>query len=472
MHLNGRSLAAAGAIVGALVAALFFSRPAPQPPAEVATPGSSPIPAPDPAGMGAPREAAVAPPFASDRGDGAETAAGPTGDAAVADGAAETQSPDVPDAGEGADPPGDRKAEVAAPDGPSQAAPSFDIVRVETDGSALVAGRAAPGSSVTIEVDGEAAGIAEADAGGSFVAMLDLGAAAAPRAMRLVTDGALESDETVILGPSAQEAEGAQRTVSAPRVAFSGAGGDSAEGARAAGAPPDVGQDDTPATLSTEPPRPSDDVVVAEPDPAAPAAPQAEARGDVQAPSDLGLPGTPRAPAVLLADADGVRVLQSGAPEIPDTVAVDAITYDATGEVFLSGRAAGSGSVRVYLDNAPILTTEIDAGGQWRTRLPDVDTGVYTLRVDEIAGDGTVTSRIETPFQREPVQMILALAAVEEDLSSPVRLVTVQPGNTLWGISRRSYGAGTLYVRVFEANRARIRDPDLIYPGQVFTVPD
>jgi nucleoid-associated protein YgaU len=53
-----------------------------------------------------------------------------------------------------------------------------------------------------------------------------------------------------------------------------------------------------------------------------------------------------------------------------------------------------------------------------------------------------------------------------------VRLVTVQPGNTLWGISRRSYGEGTLFVRVFEANRARIRDPDLIYPGQVFTVPD
>jgi nucleoid-associated protein YgaU len=164
-------------------------------------------------------------------------------------------------------------------------------------------------------------------------------------------------------------------------------------------------------------------------------------------------------------------VLQSGAPEVTDNVAVDAITYDATGEVFLSGRATGAGSVRVYLDNAPVLTTEIE-GGQWRTRLPDVDTGVYTLRVDELAEDGTVTSRVETPFQREPVQMILALAEVEEDLSTPVRLVTVQPGNTLWGISRRSYGEGTLYVRVFEANRARIRDPDLIYPGQVFTVPD
>jgi len=39
-------------------------------------------------------------------------------------------------------------------------------------------------------------------------------------------------------------------------------------------------------------------------------------------------------------------------------------------------------------------------------------------------------------------------------------------------ISREHYGEGILYVRVFEANRDRIRDPDLIYPGQVFALPD
>ena len=51
-------------------------------------------------------------------------------------------------------------------------------------------------------------------------------------------------------------------------------------------------------------------------------------------------------------------------------------------------------------------------------------------------------------------------------------LITVQPGNTLWGIASEKYGDGFLYVRVFEANTDRIRDPDLIYPGQIFTVPD
>jgi len=47
----------------------------------------------------------------------------------------------------------------------------------------------------------------------------------------------------------------------------------------------------------------------------------------------------------------------------------------------------------------------------------------------------------------------------------------VQPGFTLWGIARDSFGDGVLYVQVYEANRDKIRDPDLIYPGQVFTIP-
>jgi len=50
--------------------------------------------------------------------------------------------------------------------------------------------------------------------------------------------------------------------------------------------------------------------------------------------------------------------------------------------------------------------------------------------------------------------------------------VTVQPGFTLWGIAQERYGDGVLYVQVFEANKDKIKDPNLIYPGQVFSVPE
>lgn len=199
-------------------------------------------------------------------------------------------------------------------------------------------------------------------------------------------------------------------------------------------------------------------------------------------------PERPAAPAVLLADETGIKVLQDGGsrPSAVQSVVIDTISYDPTGEVALGGRGTGAGFVRVYLNNKPIRTTRIAADGQWRTPLPQVDTGVYTLRVDEVNAAGEVTSRAETPFKREEPEVLAALGAtnpaqpetdpglepgLDPGAKGALSIITVQPGNTLWGIATDSYGDGLLYVRVFNANRDRIRDPDLIYPGQVFTVP-
>jgi nucleoid-associated protein YgaU len=49
--------------------------------------------------------------------------------------------------------------------------------------------------------------------------------------------------------------------------------------------------------------------------------------------------------------------------------------------------------------------------------------------------------------------------------------VVIQPGNNLWRISRVIYGRGIEYTAIYEANRDKIRDPDLIYPGQIFATP-
>jgi nucleoid-associated protein YgaU len=48
----------------------------------------------------------------------------------------------------------------------------------------------------------------------------------------------------------------------------------------------------------------------------------------------------------------------------------------------------------------------------------------------------------------------------------------VQRGFTLWGIAEVNFGNGILYVQIFQENSADIRDPDLIYPGQIFALPD
>ncbi|SHG79543.1 LysM domain-containing protein [Cognatiyoonia sediminum] len=174
----------------------------------------------------------------------------------------------------------------------------------------------------------------------------------------------------------------------------------------------------------------------------------------------------------LVADEDGVRVVSTG-PQVLSNVALDSISYDPTGAVLLTGRATGEGFVQVYVDNQPVTTSRITEGGDWRTDLPEVDTGVYTLRIDEVDAEGEVVSRIETPFKREEPEAVAAVLAeetAEDDFKVAVR--TVQPGATLWAIAREQFGEGILYVAVYEANKDQIRDPDLIYPGQVFKIPE
>jgi nucleoid-associated protein YgaU len=318
-------------------------------------------------------------------------------------------------------------------------APGFDTVRAEGDGSVVVAGRASARAVVTIEVNGAAAAEAQADGQGRFAAFLSLAPGENPNVVTLSAKGidgtVTRSAQSVILKP-----------VEAP-MATAGA---------EAGAAPD-------AVTGTE-------------------------TGS----------GAPEAAApVLLADAEAVRKLAAGASA---SVVIDTISYGADGAVELSGRAvAGAGPhagthVRIYLDNAEAGTAPVAGDGHWTLRLRDIAPRVYALRVDQLDENGKVVSRFETPFQREDTAKLADAGAGSEPVPGQVdpgaetasaassaaavvpppveaNIITVQPGYTLWAIAKSSYGDGLLYVKVFEANRDQIRNPDLIYPGQVFSVP-
>ncbi|WP_192365798.1 LysM peptidoglycan-binding domain-containing protein, partial [Mesorhizobium mediterraneum] len=50
--------------------------------------------------------------------------------------------------------------------------------------------------------------------------------------------------------------------------------------------------------------------------------------------------------------------------------------------------------------------------------------------------------------------------------------VIIRRHDTLWQISRRVYGQGVRYSTIYLANQDQIRNPDRIWPGQVFKVPE
>ena len=175
-------------------------------------------------------------------------------------------------------------------------------------------------------------------------------------------------------------------------------------------------------------------------------------------------------PKVIIADSDGVKVIQDD-KRSDDELALDSIAYDPLGNVTVGGRSNPSGLVRFYINNEAVSATKTNEAGYWEADLSDIIPGTYTLRIDELSLKGDVISRLESPFKREDREKLANLIAPS---TSPVRIniVTVQPGNTLWAIARKRYGDGLLYVQVFDANRDKIKNPDLIYPGQLFDLPD
>ncbi|MEC7489276.1 MAG: LysM peptidoglycan-binding domain-containing protein [Pseudomonadota bacterium] len=156
-------------------------------------------------------------------------------------------------------------------------------------------------------------------------------------------------------------------------------------------------------------------------------------------------------------------VLQTPGANRESDLSLTSIDYGAPDDdLTLSGRAPSGAEVRVYLNNKFIGRSIADGKGVW-TLKPEVgvSSGPYRMRVDRVDQTGKITARIELSFLRaKPVK----------NLSSG-RLVFIQPGNNLWRLARKTYGSGLRYTDIFEANKDQIRDPDLIYPGQVFVMP-
>lgn len=425
--------------------------------------------------------------------------------------------------------------------------PTFDVVRVETDGTTVVAGTCPAGSLVSIQVDGQDVESGTCDGSGQFVLFLNIGSSDQARVMTLSAkqfDTTLLADAQVIIAPvvqqvakAAAEAEEAVETQSTSNTQQA-----EVEAAEISeGEAEDATEEATDETAPVNEDKSEDTVVVSEETEEAPKAEASEemtaevaqqteevaqqtevsseqvasaeesemdaasddaAAAETNAPSATAqsvetadsavkqaevaeataqtvaivetveteaAPETQPAPAVLLVKDDGVDILQGvgAAPQVMDQLTVAAITYSEEGAVYLSGFSP-AGFLRVYLNNTQVIVLEVPEPGEWKAELVDVAPGVYTLRVDQVDADGNVQSRVETPFKREEPAKVAQVAQTRKPL---VSLEVVQPGSTLWAISREAYGSGILFVNIFEANRDQIRDPDLIYPGQIFELP-
>ena len=364
--------------------------------------------------------------------------------------------------------------------------PEFDVVRVDDDGNVVVAGRAAPGSNVDIVVGDRVVATIETDGRGEFAAVLDDPLAVGTSALRLRATG---PDGTAT--DSGQEvAVFIEEAGAAPLVV-----------AQQAEGPTEVLQEAAPVVASAPDAPPSDAMAS---DPAA-----AEGAAAAQAPAAAAEPVAPKgedAAPVLIRTVD-VRPPQGSAAE---------------NEVVVAGSAPAGVPIRLYLQDRQVGETLSSETGDWIIGFTqEMSPGRYVVRADQIDPDsGNVVSRAQTRFRRAaivaegtpapepaPQQQVAqaegadnapvadapataqAGAATGEQAAAPDAAgqaaqlrgapasdkdvdISVVRGDSLWRISRNAYGRGIHYTVIFEANRSQITDPNLIFPGQIFTIPE
>jgi len=312
---------------------------------------------------------------------------------------------------------------IGAPPAPesNDGIPTFDVARIEPTGETVVAGRAMPGATVELLRNGEVHDRAVADKSGQFVIV-------PPKLPPGTYDLTLRSkapDGTV--------------TTSRQRV-----------------------------TAALEP-RSTEKPVVAL--------------------------MTPDKPTVVLSQPEAAK---------PGTGAlvVETVEIEPGGKFHVSGQARPGAALRLYLNDSFITSVTAGTDGRFAVTINEgVAPGNYRVRLDEASGSGTVRARAEVPFTAPDItasvsaqastskradstaaqqpQLAAAGTAVVPDSGSPsstvvvpkIATTTVTRGDSLWRLSQASYGAGVRYAVIYKANKEQIRNPNLIYPGQVFVVP-
>ncbi|WP_296993070.1 Ig-like domain-containing protein [Thalassospira sp. UBA1131] len=317
-------------------------------------------------------------------------------------------------------------ASEPATDAPAITNPSFDVVRIGPDGNAVIAGRAEPNSTVRIREGEEVIGEATADERGEWVVLPNKPLASGDRELSLEAEDATGNvskadDKVVVLIPE-EKASSATNEQS----------GETGDTTGTAGATDSEPASEKQPVIALKVPSDGDGAVTVMQGPAPEAAAKQEEGSDTQ---DATLP----------------------------RLSIDVVDYDTEGRVAMSGKADLNHTVRVYLDNNHVGTAPADENGNWALTIGQpIEPGNYTLRADQLDSSGKVTARVEIPFERARPDQIL----------EPGSRYVVQPGNSLWRIARSTYGEGLKYWVIYHQNRNQIRDPDLIYPGQIFALPN
>lgn len=356
--------------------------------------------------------------------------------------------------------------------------PAFDILRVEKTGDVLVAGRAAPNSSIELlSPDGTVLGRSRTGGTGDFVIILEsrLPAGNHELVLRAVSQegqSILSAETGLVHIPERAEDEVLAMVT------------EDGKASRVLTAPTPV--------AASDPVKVEMDIVV-EVEPIEPVEPAIKETAKIVASVETIVEDVSKT-----LDAEIVPATANVSKS--DVVTVEAVEVEGE-NIFVAGSVKQGSSVRVYIDNQPLGLTRGTSDDRFLLeRKFNLKKGEHSVRADVVSGaGGQVIARAEVPLFHQttvPEPQVIALVEPEVQTSktesetdlqiaevpdvannttgSVIRTgstIIIKPGDNLWRISRKTYGRGIRYTTIYNANRDQIRNPSRIYIGQVFKLP-
>ena len=166
-------------------------------------------------------------------------------------------------------------------------------------------------------------------------------------------------------------------------------------------------------------------------------------------------------------DQDEVQVLQrddaGGTNGSENTeIALETVQWGVDRPLSMSGTGPAGKPLTLTMDGDRLGTVLVDGNGRWQ----------FSIQRILSPGDHEVALQVGD----EPAEQFPFTIEADSDDPSAVpntgeRVIVIKPGNNLWRIAEATYGNGFRYTLIFQANQGQIDDPDLIFPGQVFTLP-
>ena len=147
--------------------------------------------------------------------------------------------------------------------------------------------------------------------------------------------------------------------------------------------------------------------------------------------------------------------------EIEQNITLDFVEYSPTGKVLVSGRSEANKEISFFFDDDLVGKSLVDKNGLWEFEYDKkIKFGKIDLRIDLLTNNEIIS--MSTPIFMENMARII---------NNSENRIVVQPGNSLWRIARKTLGGGVFYSEIYKKNALKIKNPDMIFPGQVFDLP-